>query len=44
MVRAWYKDEDSERDQHEPHMLDSAKLLDINDLENIGILYSQVLR
>ena len=42
MVRAWYKDEDTEKVQHEPHMLDPEKLLDIKDLEKIGILYFQV--
>ena len=41
-IRAWYKDEVDEKDQHEPHMLDPAKLLDIKDLEKIGIFYFQV--
>ena len=41
MVRAWYKD-DVEGDQDEPHMSDPDTLLDIKDLENIGVLYFQV--
>ena len=41
MVRAWYKD-DIANNQDEPHMLDPEALLDVKDLENIGLLYFQV--
>ncbi|KAK3589201.1 hypothetical protein CHS0354_020059 [Potamilus streckersoni] len=37
MVRAWYMDDDEESDQRLPHM--SPQLVDLKDLEKIGVLY-----
>ena len=35
-------DDSSPRDQREPHMHDPPKLVELKDLEKIGVLYYQV--
>lgn len=43
MVRAWYMDNNLTIDQRESHHLDPPKIVDLDKLKELGVLYWQVI-
>lgn len=42
MVRAWYTDDDTDREQRQPHMQEPPRFVEFKELERLGLMYFQV--